>query len=116
MFASPLRPAKLLLGSGSPCHLLRPQPYIAIYSFRAAVPSGDWTLYTLWCGYQHSTVNPKGRGEHQALLVGCVPWLPGCGFPAFFPWRCGDQGCCGWQDWWQAAATALQDPSLVAAL
>lgn len=45
MFASPPRPGKLFLGSGSPCHLLRPSPYIAICSLRVSetghpTPSG----------------------------------------------------------------------------
>lgn len=82
MFASPPRPAKLLLGSGSPCLLLRPQPYIAICSFRACCAS--WRLDTLyplaWAPGQHGKPQRSWRALgpfHGLCAVTHWLWAPG---------------------------------------
>lgn len=77
MFASPPRPVKLFLGSGSPCHLLRPSPYIAICSLRVCCASQRLDILhpLAWGLAQHD--KPQGRGEHRALPRGCAVthWL-----------------------------------------
>lgn len=77
MFASPPRPVKLFLGSGSPCHLLRPSPYIAICSLRVCCASQRLDILhpLAWALAQHD--KPQGRGEHRALPRGCAVthWL-----------------------------------------
>lgn len=66
MFASPRRPAKLLLGSGSPCHLLQPQPYIAICILRACCASQGLDTLSPLAWAPDGTANPKGRGERAS--------------------------------------------------
>lgn len=72
MFASPSRPAKWFLGSGSPGHPLWPQPYIAICGLGPAEPLGAGHQ-SLWCGHQTARQTPK-----VMVSIGPFPWTVCC--------------------------------------